>query len=273
TDSVLPATGAAACGGTTTLIDLVIPQPVQPVWEALTRRQAEAAEVAVDYGLHMTIPTWHAAAEERLAQVPAAVEAGCATFKLYQAYAGMMLDDVSLLRALLAVAQAGGGVVLHSETGPVLDFLRAQALAEGHTSPIWHAHTRPARLEATAVHRAAELAYQAHCPLYVFHVGCAEAVAEIVAARLRGVEIYGESCPHYLLLSAEEHLDGPEGHLFVCAPPLRSHEDQDALWQALADGDLDVVSTDHCPCTRAEKTQPDFNHIPGGLPGIEARLS
>ena len=112
----------------------------------------------------MTIPTWHGASAERLAEVPAAIDAGCATFKIYQAYDGMILDDVALLRSFQAVASAGGSVVLHSETGPVLDLLREQALAAGHVEPIWHERTRPARLEATAIHRAAELAASGRLP-------------------------------------------------------------------------------------------------------------
>src|SRR5690606_21709134 len=97
--------------------------------------------------------------------------------------------------------------MLHAETGPVLDLLRDQALAAGHSAPIWHARTRPPRLEATAIHRAAELAYLAGCPLHVFHVGCAETVSEIAAAQRRGVAITAETCPQYLLLTAEEHLE------------------------------------------------------------------
>ncbi|MBE2238746.1 MAG: amidohydrolase family protein, partial [Caldilineaceae bacterium] len=158
-DSFTSGTLAAACGGTTTVIDFVEPQPDQSMLAALAARRGEAAEqVAIDFGLHMTIPTWHATAPHALDEVPAAVNAGCLSFKMYQAYPGMILDDVALLRALMAVGAAGGRTVLHSETGPVLDLLRAKALAEGHLEPIWHAYTRPAALEASAVHRAAELA-------------------------------------------------------------------------------------------------------------------
>jgi len=274
TDDFRSGTLAAAFGGTTTVIDFVEPQPGQSMLEALAQRQAEAdGRVAIDYGLHMTVPTWHGAALERLAEVPAVVAAGCPTFKMYQAYAGMILDDVALLRALSAVGEAGGRTVLHSETGPVLDVLRAEALAEGHVAPIWHAYTRPAQLEASAVHRAVELADLAGCPLHIFHVGCAASVWEIEAARRRGLDVVAETCPQYLLLTAEEHLGGPEGARYICAPPLRDLEDQEVLWQALADGLLHVVSTDHCPWTLAEKDRPDFAQIPGGVPGIEARLA
>jgi len=274
TDDFASGTIAAACGGTTTIVDFADPQPGQSMADALIKRRAEAdGQVAVDYGLHMTIPTWHAQNAERLAEVPAMIAAGCATFKLYQAYARMELDDVALYRSMAAVAKAGGGVVLHSETGPLLDHLRAEAITAGHTAAIWHERTRPARLEATAIHRAAEIAHLTGCPVHIFHVGCAEGVAEIGAARSRGIAISGESCPQYLLLTAEDHLGSPDGNLYICAPPLRSVADQSALWQALADGGLDLMSTDHCPWTRAEKSQRSFAQVPGGVPGIEARLS
>ncbi|MCL4831380.1 MAG: dihydropyrimidinase [Caldilineaceae bacterium] len=273
-DSFASGTIAAACGGTTMIVDFADPQPGQSMADALAARRAEAdGQVAVDYGLHMTIPTWHAQSAERLLEVPALVAAGCATFKLYQAYARMELDDIALHRSMAAVGQAGGAVVLHSETGPLLDYLRAEAVAAGHTAAIWHERTRPARLEATAIHRAGEIAHLTGCPVHIFHIGCAEGVAEVVAARSRGVAISGESCPHYLLLTAEEHLGGPDGNLYICAPPLRSAADQSALWQALAQGGLDLISTDHCPWTQSEKCQRSFAQVPGGVPGIEARLS
>ena len=274
TDSFETGTVAAACGGTTTVIDFTDPQPHQPLMEALRKRKsATGGRVAVDYGLHMTIPTWHASAEDRLHDLPDAVAAGCATFKLYQAYDRMQLDDVALLRAMRAVAAAGGGVVLHSETGPLLDQLRADAVAAGHSQPIWHERTRPANLEASAVQRAAEIAALAGCPLHIFHVGAADSLAQVKVARDRGLDITAETCPHYLLLTAADHLAASDGHLFICAPPLRTTADQDAMWQALLNGSLDIVSTDHCPWTRNEKQRPSFADVPGGLPGIEARLS
>ena len=274
TDDFADGTIAAACGGTTTVIDFVDPQPGQGLLDALAQRRAEADGcVAIDYGLHMTIPTWHASDAAALDEIPQAMAAGCATFKLYQAYPRMILDDAALFTVMQTVARHGGRVVLHSETGPVLDVLRSQALAAGHTEPIWHERTRPARLEASAVHRAVELAHLAGCPLHVFHVGCAESVAAVAQAKSSGLDVSAETCPQYLLLTAEEHLGGPDGELYICAPPLRHAADQAALWAALADGRLNMISTDHCPWTRDEKAQPDFAAVPGGVPSIEARLS
>lgn len=274
TDSFASGTIAAVCGGTTTVIDFVTPHPGQSMLEALRDRQREAERsVAADFGLHMTIPTWHADDEYRLAEVKEAAEAGCPTFKLYQAYEGMALDDVALLRAMRAVAGSGCGVVLHSEVGPLIESLRRRALWHGHKQPIWHARTRPARLEASAVQRAIALAAIAGVRLYIFHVGAEEVVGAIRRARRDGQAVTAETCPHYMLLTAETHLTGPEGELFICAPPLRSEADQASLWQALDDGTISVVSTDHCPWTRAEKAQADFMSVPGGVPSIEARLS
>ena len=274
TDTFESGTLAALCGGTTTVIDFVTPHAGQTMLGALRQRREEAdGAVACDYGLHMTIPTWHASSGARLAEVPDVVAAGCATFKMYQAYEGMELDDVALLRAMRAVAAAGGSVVLHSEVGPVIDELRSDALSEGHVEPIWHERTRPAHLEASAVQRAVSLAALAGVQLYVFHVGAAEVVETIRRARQAGHAVYAETCPQYLLLTAETHLAGPEGELYVCAPPLRAEADQTALWRGLERGVVDVVSTDHCPWTRAEKAQTAFTDVPGGVPSIEARLS
>lgn len=265
---------AAACGGTTTVIDFTDPQPDESLAASLARRRQEAdGQVFIDYGLHMTIPTAQAADPERMAEIPAVIEAGCASFKAYQAYSGMMLDDVALLRVMQAIGRTGGGLVLHSETGPVLDLLREQALAAGHTSPIWHANTRPAQLEATAIARAAELAHLANCPLHIFHVGCADGLGAVRDAAARGVNISAETCPQYLFLNAETNLGGGNGARYICSPPLRSASDQAALWDALGRGDCALVSTDHCPWTLAEKSQSTFAEVPGGVPSIEARLA
>lgn len=274
-DTFGPASVAAACGGTTTVIDFVDPQPGQGMMEALAARRAQAdPQVAVEYGLHMTIPTWHGAKQSRLADLADVMDAGVPTFKLYQAYEGYMLDDVTLYRVMAEIADQEARVVLHSETGPLLEAFRQEALADGLIEPIWHERTRPTRLEATAIHRAAEIAHAAGVPLHIFHMGCTEAINELVNARLRGNFITGETCPHYLLFSADEYLDQPNGERFICAPPLRSPAHQEMLWTALAEGDLHVVSTDHCSWRLAEKQgKADFTQVAGGLPGVEARLA
>ncbi len=273
-DDFTSGTIAAALGGTTTVIDFVEPEPGEPLLDALEKRRAEAdGRVAVDYGLHTTIPTWHAAHPEVLDTLSEVVAAGAPSFKLYLAYEGLRLDDAQLYRVMKAIAGVGGLPIIHCENGPLCETLRAQAVAQGNTTPIYHALTRPPRQEAEAVSRAIDVAALAGSPLYIVHVSCEESMSRIQAARARGEPVYGETCPQYLALAADA-LDGPHGERFVCAPPLRNEADQAALWDALAWDDLDVLATDHCPFTAAEKAgHSNFTTIPGGLPSIEARLS
>lgn len=273
-DDFASGTIAAACGGTTTVIDFVEPADGEPLLSALAARQAEAdGRVAIDYGLHMTIAAWHAASQREMASLPEVIAKGVPSFKIYQAYGRLRLDDVLLRKALRAVASVGGLPIVHSENGPICEDLRAEAVTAGHTTPRYHALTRPARQEAEAVSRVIDIAALAGSPLYIVHVSCADAVTRVEAARKRGEPVYGETCPQYLALTADA-LDGPHGERFVCAPPLRARADQAALWGALAEGKLDVLATDHCPFSADEKAgHPDFTTIPGGLPSIEPRLS
>jgi len=273
-DDFASGTLAAAHGGTTTVIDFVVPEPGQPLVDALAARRAEAdGRVAIDYGLHMTIPAWHADQASALAQIPKIVGAGVPTFKLYLAYEGLRLDDAQLYTVLKTISAHPALAIAHCENGPVCDRMRTEALGQGQTAPRYHALTRPPRQEAEATGRCLDIAALAGAPLYVVHVSCAEALQRITSARRSGQRAYGETCPQYLTLS-EGSLEGPKGGFFVCAPPPRTEADQAALWAALSGGELQIIATDHCPFTAAEKTHAaDFTQIPGGLPGIEARLS
>jgi dihydropyrimidinase len=191
---------------------------------------------------------------------------------------GLRLDDGQLLQALEAIAAVGGLPVVHAENWDVITTLIRHNLANGRTSPHWHPRSRPAIMEAEAAGRVIDLAELVETPLHIFHVSCAATAGRIAAAKARGRPVYGETCPQYLYLT-EELYDRPgvEGALPVCAPPLRPKADQEALWAALRDGTLDLVSTDHCPFTREEKasgiTAHDFSQIPGGVPSIESRLA
>jgi len=272
-DSFQTGTIAAAHGGTTTVVDFVQPKAGQGLMDALAARCALAdGQVAVDYGLHMTIPAWHADQPESLAEIPAVIEAGVPTFKIYLAYGGLRLEDAQLYTVLKAIAAHDALPLAHCENGPICECLRSDALARGHTAPPFHAISRPACQEAEATGRCLDIALLAQAPLYVVHVSCTEALGRIVAAQARGQTAYGETCPQYLALTAGA-LDGPGGERFVCAPPPRTEADQTELWRALARGHLQVVATDHCPFTLSDKANGrDFTEIPGGLPSIEARL-
>ena len=270
-DTFASGTEAAACGGTTTVVDFVEPEGNESMLEALDKRRSEAdGQVVVDYGLHMTIPAWHA--DHALDQIPQVMEAGIYSFKMYQAYGPLCLNDTRLYAALRVLGSLDALPILHSENGPMIDQLREEALAAGHTDPIWHARTRPSRLEGEAVGRALDIAHQAGSKLYIVHVSCLESLQRIDAARQRGQNALCETCPQYLFLT-DDKLKAPKGELYICSPPLRKARDNDVLAGALSRGVIEVVSTDHCPFMAAEKAaQVGFTQIPGGVPSVEARL-
>jgi dihydropyrimidinase len=265
---------AAACGGTTTVVDYATQARGGTLADALAAWQARASgRAVVDYGFHLCISDLRPDVEAELA---AMVDAGVPSFKVFMAYPDrLMLNDGEIFRVLRRAAALGARVCLHAENGHVIDVLVREAVARGQTAPAFHARTRPARAEAEAVHRGIALAEMAGADLYVVHLSSAEALAEVAAARRRGLPVLAETCPQYLFLS-EEAYDGPgfEGAKFVMSPPLRARRTQDALWRGLAAGTLDTVATDHCPFLLADKARgrDDFSRIPNGAPGIEHRL-
>ncbi|MEM7035239.1 MAG: amidohydrolase family protein, partial [Chloroflexota bacterium] len=151
-----------------------------------------------------------------------------------------------------------------------------QNIAAGRTSPHWHPRSRPAHLEGEAAGRAIDIATYVGTPIHIFHVSCAAVVKKITQARAQGLPVTGETCPQYLFLTDKLYdRPGVDGTLPVCAPPLRPQQDQDNLWQALTRGELQMVATDHCPFTKADKARglEDFSQIPGGVPSIEMRFA
>jgi dihydropyrimidinase len=283
-DDWVTGTIAAACGGTTTVIDFVEPEPVEaqglaPLQTALAARRGQAeGRAVVDFGLHMTLLD---AKPATLAAIPAVVAAGCLSFKTYMTYSFKLTDDV-LIAAMDAVGKAGGMVMVHAENDAGIAFLRQELVAAGHVEPRYHPISRPAGMEVEAIERALALADAAGCPAYIVHISTGRGAAAVAAARDRGQAAFGETCPQYLVLTdAEFDRPGFEGAKFICSPPLRKAEDNAALWALLGRGDLQTVGTDHCPFFyRGEKdlgqkdgAYPPFTRIPGGMPGIESRLA
>jgi dihydropyrimidinase len=176
-----------------------------------------------------------------------------------------------------AAADTGGMICMHAENGGAIDVIVQKALAEGKKAPKYHALTRPTTAEAEATSRAIALAEMAGAPVYIVHLSCNDALEKVREARERGLRAYAETCPQYLYLSLE-NMDAPgfEGAKYVFTPPLREKWHQEKLWQGLAQDDLQVVSTDHCPfCFKEQKElgKDDFTKIPNGGPGIEHRVS
>ncbi|MFJ2596729.1 dihydropyrimidinase [Streptomyces erythrochromogenes] len=274
-DTFETGTRAAAWGGTTTIVDFAVQSVGHSLREGLDTWYAKAdGNCAVDYAFHMILSDVN---EGTLKEMDLLVEEGVTSFKLFMAYPGVFYsDDGQILRAMQRGAANGGLIMMHAENGIAIDVLVEQALARGETDPRHHGEVRRVLLEAEATHRAIQLARVAGSPLYVVHVSAEDAVAELAAARDKGLPVFGETCPQYLFLSTD-NLAEPDfqGAKYVCSTPLRPREHQAALWRGLRTNDLQVVSTDHCPfCFRGQKElgRGDFSKIPNGLPGVENRM-
>jgi dihydropyrimidinase len=282
-DTFETGTRAAAWGGTTTIIDFVVQYAGQGVMEQYAQWHEKAAgNCAIDYGFHQILSDVQ---DESLHAMDELVNEGVTSFKLFMAYKGVFLsDDGQILRAFQKGAQNGSLMMMHAENGAVIDVLVKQALEANHTSPYYHGISRPWQAEEEATHRAIMIADIAGAPLYVVHVSAKQAVEQIAAARDRGSNVFGETCPQYLYLSLEEQLGATseewgelEGAKWVCSTPLRSHREghQHHLWQSLRTNDIQMVSTDHCPfCMKDQKElgRGDFSKIPNGIGSVEHRM-
>jgi dihydropyrimidinase len=268
-------TRAAAFGGTTTLIDFAIQPKGTKMRDALDIWWKKAdGRASIDYGLHMIVTDL---GEAGIEDMDSLVAEGVASFKLFMAYPGvLMVDDATIFQALSRTAKNGALICMHAENGGVIDVIVRRALAEGKTAPIHHALTRPVTAEAEAVHRAIALAEIAGAPVYIVHLSSEDALNEVREARDRGLPVFAETCPQYLLLNIEEmQRPGFESAKYVFTPPLREKHHPPKLWEGLKHDHLQVVSTDHCPfCFADQKSlgKDDFTKIPNGGPGIENRL-
>lgn len=268
---------AAAFGGTTTIIDFCLTNKGEPLQDAIeVWHNKSAGKAVIDYGFHLMIGEVNAAV---LAELPSVIEKeGITSFKVFMAYKNVLqADDETLFQTLVAAKELGALVMVHAENGDVIDYLVKKALREGNTEPIYHALTRPPEVEGEATGRAATFTGLADSQLYVVHVTCAEAVESIKKAREKGVDIWGETCPQYLVLD-QSYLekDNFEGAKYVWSPPLREKWHQDVLWQALKTGQLHTLGSDQCSFDfNGQKTlgKEDFSKIPNGGPMIEDRVS
>jgi dihydropyrimidinase len=277
---------AAAFGGTTTVIDFV-PQNNQTLSHAVEEWHAKADKKAtIDFGFHMNITRLNDEIADEIPQLP---DLGITTLKVFMAYNGRLrLNDGEIFRVLRIAKDQGMLTMLHAENGDVIETLVADALANEHHSPEWHALTRPAWGAVESVLRGAALAAQAGAPLYVVHLNTAGGVEQIRYARQRGIPVMGETCPPYLFFTVD-HLRRPDGAKWVCSPPMRSVVDNEGLWRGLSDGTIQTIGTDHCPfffdgtkpivyegkeiaIPGKELGQDDFTKIPNGVPGIGDRL-
>jgi dihydropyrimidinase len=296
---------AAAFGGTTSHIDFVI----QPIGGSLHdgletwRKKSQVAQI--DYGYHMAVTDLR---DEVMDEIPTLLEDGITSLKLFMAYKNVFqIDDTTLFRAMTRAAEHGMIVMVHAENGDVEAQLTPRLLAEGKTDPKWHASSRPPEIEGEATNRAVVFSGMTGCPLYVVHMTCEPAIEALRRGRRMGYPVMGETCSQYFFLTVNDHLAAPgfEGAKYVCSPPIRSRHDHDVLWQAVKDGTLQIISTDHCDFwyeggkgpweewlkahpngdwNEYEKQDPsyrrpgkelgkgNFAKIPNGMPGLEDRM-
>jgi dihydropyrimidinase len=290
---------AAAFGGTTTVMDFVVLDSPLPRGEGPGVRAGEgtfqhsvdlwfekSAKAAIDYSFHMNLTRF----DETIAdEIPSLREMGITTLKVFTAYNGRLrIDDGSIFRAMQIARDNGMLVMAHCENGDVIDTLVAQELAAGHTTPEWHALTRPAWGGVEATLRVAGMASAADAPVYIVHMNVGGEVDMLQYARERGVKVMGETCPQYLFFTIDD-LRREDGAKWICSPPMRTAQDNARLWEGLSQGVLQTIGTDHCPFfydgTRPivyagreiaipgkELGKGDFTKIPNGLPGVEDRL-
>ena len=269
-------TRAAAHGGTTTLIDFAIQTKGQSTLEALDTWHAKAdGKTAIDYGFHMIVTDLE---DNRVHEMKMLADEGVTSYKLFMAYPGVLyVDDGTIYRAMRKAGENGTVVCMHAENGIVIDEIVKRALAEGKTEPKYHALTRPTRMEAEGVHRAISIAEVANVPVYIVHLSSSDALEQVMLARNRGVHACAETCPQYLFLDHSYYeQEGFEGAKYVMTPALREKWNQEELWKGLRFGDLQSISTDHCPfCFKDQKILgiDDFSKIPNGGPGVENRMS
>ena len=272
-------TRAAAIGGTTMLIDFALQSMGHPMTEAFkTWRAKSEGKACIDYGLHMAV-TDLGPNDAWLDEVDAMVAAGISSFKIFMAYPNvLMVDDRTIYKLMERTKQLGALVCVHAENGTVIDAIVHEALAAGHTGPLYHALTRPTKAEAEAVHRVVAISELAGgASVYIVHVSCEDAMHEVKAARERGLPVMGETCTQYLVLSIDDDMGKPgfEDAKYVFTPPLREKKNQAPLWKAVKDDVLQVVSTDHCPFRFADQKTlglETFTKIPNGGPGVENRM-
>ncbi len=270
-------TRAAALGGTTTIVDFALHSRGGSLHDALnTWHEKAAGRACIDYGFHLTIADGR---DETMAEIPKIIdEQGVNSFKVFMAYKHVLqVDDETIFKTLQTCAKAGGLVQVHAENGDVIEVTTKQALAAGKTDPKWHALTRPVECEGEATHRAIRLAEIAGAPLYVVHVSSAMAADAIGEGRKRGLAVYGETCPQYLVCDFTDY-ERPdfEGAKYVLSPPIRDKWNQDVLLRKLKNMELHSFGSDHCSfnlCGQKELGRHDFSKIPNGAPTIEDRLS
>ena len=275
-DDFFSGTAAAMAGGTTTIIDFVIPDPQEPLIDAYRKWRGWAEKAAGDYSFHVAVTWWSDSVHRDMGTL--VTEEGVNSFKHFMAYKNaIMCDDETLVNSFRRALELGAMPTVHAENGELVYLLQAEMKAKGILGPEGHPLSRPPAVEAEAAQRAIAIADVLNVPIYVVHVSCAESAAAIAAARARGQRVYGEVLAGHLVLDdgvyRNPSFEYAAGH--VMSPPFRPKGHGDMLWRGLQAGSLHTTATDHCTFCAEQKAagKADFSLIPNGCGGVEERLA
>jgi len=269
-DDFFVGTRGALYGAVTTIIDFTEQAKGETLQASFLRRKNEAkGKIWTDFSLHINFTDF---STDWKSDVEKLISEGVKSFKFFTAYRkrGLMASDDELFEAFSFIGSLGGVAMVHAENGDLVDFFTEKLVKEKRTEPIYHARSRPNFVEAEAISRVIYIAEATGCPLYIVHVSTKEGLEEVKRGKERGVKIFAETCPQYLLLT-EEKLKGPRGVYYIATPPLRTEEDNEALWEGVIRGTIDVISTDHAAYSKEQKERGggEFQNTPNGLPGVE----
>ena len=267
---------AALSGGTTMIIDFVIPAPDERPMNAFRTWQQKAEKAPSDYSFHVAITNWNDGVSEDMGIL--ARDHGVNSFKHFMAYKGaIMLDDEKLLASFARCQEVGAIATVHAENGELVWHLQRKLLAQGITGPEGHPQSRPPEVEGEAANRAIRIAQVLNAPIYIVHVSCREALEAVSRARHEGQRVYGECLVQHLVIddSVYYQADAEKARGYVMSPPFRPKDHQRALWRGLQSGDLQTTATDHCAFCTPQKAagKDDFTLIPNGTSGVEDRMS
>lgn len=267
---------AAACGGTTTILDhMSFGEKGCSLYSRFEEYKELAKDCPIDYSFHGVFQKGDEEVNKELADI--IENKGFTSYKAYTTY-GYPICDKDMLNILYTMKETGGLLCVHSENDAITNVLREKYAKLGHTEPIYQAITRPNEAEAESVARAVHLAKTAgDSNLYIVHMSAKESLYEVKLAREKGQKnIFVETCTQYLMLTDDKFVEGgsKEGIKYILAPPLRKKEDNEVLWKGVADGDIQVIATDHCPFTLEQKQEhaDDYRNCPGGISGVEERM-
>ena len=278
-DDFSSGTRSAAFGGNTMVLPFAMQQKGESLREVVKAYHAKAdGHCYVDVSFHLII----ADATERVLgqELPALVNDGYTSFKVFMTYEGLALSDLEMLNVMSVARETGALVMVHAENYDAIRFLTDRLERAGKTAPHYHAASRPIPVEREATHRAISLSEIVDVPIMIVHVSNRGAMEEIRRAQQRGLNVMGETCPQYLVLT-EKDLDqlNMEGSKYVCSPPPRDVDSQKACWEGLQQNVFSVFSSDHCPFRYddphgklAPKGRTSFRWVPNGIPGVATRL-